>query len=160
MSENIPMVRGSRVAKGDRRGPKRLLVVFGVSVLLALAASACGSSASSTNSTTTTPAASASTTTAGASSTSAAKGATSIDVTIKNFAFSPDKFTVAPGAKIVVTNKDSVAHTLTDMANSKLFDTGNVNPGQTKTITAPTKPGTYPFFCAIHNYMTGTLTVS
>jgi plastocyanin len=62
---------------------------------------------------------------------------------------------VAPGATITVTNKDSVAHTLSGSG----FDTGNLAPGQTKTITAPTKPGNYSFVCDYHSFMTGTLVV-
>jgi plastocyanin len=74
--------------------------------------------------------------------------------------FSPDSITVSPGAVVTVKNEDSVTHTLTDKANSSLFNTGPVSPGQTKTFKAPDKPGSYPFLCTIHQYMTGTLVVS
>ena len=74
--------------------------------------------------------------------------------------FSPASLTVAPGAIVTVQNKDSVTHTLTDKANSTLFSTGDISPGQTKTFKAPAKPGSYPFFCMIHQYMPGTLVVS
>ena len=74
--------------------------------------------------------------------------------------FSPSFLTVAPGATVTVHNEDSVTHTLTDKANSTLFSTGDVSPGQTKTFKAPDKPGSYPFFCMIHQYMIGTLVVS
>ena len=49
--------------------------------------------------------------------------------------------------------------TLTDMADPKLFSTGDVGPGQVKTFKAPGKAGSYPYFCTIHQYMTGTLVV-
>jgi plastocyanin len=52
-----------------------------------------------------------------------------------------------------------VTHTMTDQANPKLFSTGDVGPGQVKTFKAPAKAGSYPFFCTIHQYMTGTLVV-
>ena len=56
--------------------------------------------------------------------------------------FAPMSASVAPGATVRVTNKDSVDHTLT--ATGGQFDTGDIGDGQTKTFTAPTKPGTLP----------------
>ena len=93
--------------------------------------------------------------------TSAPSGATTAapdTIVIKNFAFSPDKITVAPGATVTVTNRDMVAHTVTGATGG--FNTGSVSPNQSKTFTAPQKPGTYPYICSIHQYMTGDLVVS
>ncbi len=56
-----------------------------------------------------------------------------------------------------MTNKDSVAHTVT--ANDKKFNTGDIAAGKTVTFTAPSSPGSYPYICTIHQYMTGMLTV-
>jgi len=81
----------------------------------------------------------------------------SASITIHNFMFMPMKITVTPGETIKVTNKDQVAHTLT--ASNGKFNTGDVNPGQTKTFKAPTKPGTYDYICSIHQYMTGKIVV-
>jgi plastocyanin len=81
-------------------------------------------------------------------------------IVISNFAFSPGTLTVAPGATIRVHNEDSVTHTLTDKADPKLFNTGDIGPGQTKTFTAPVKAGTYAYICLIHQFMAGTLVVS
>lgn len=86
-----------------------------------------------------------------------AHGATSDTIVIKNFAFHPAHDVVAPGAKITVTNKDSVTHTLTSLSNA--FNTGDLAPGKTTSITAPQKAGRYPYRCNIHQYMTGTLVV-
>jgi plastocyanin len=80
-------------------------------------------------------------------------------IVIHMFAFHPSKLTVAPGATVTVHNDDSVTHTLTDQANPKLFNTGHIAPGQTKTFKAPTKPGSYPYICMIHQFMAGTLIV-
>lgn len=67
--------------------------------------------------------------------------------------------TVKPGQKVTVTNKDSVAHTLTDK-KTHLFDTGNIDgSGGTGTFTAPSKAGSYPFGCTYHPNMHGTLVV-
>jgi|SRR6187397_2302942 plastocyanin len=78
-------------------------------------------------------------------------------IKIDNFAFSPATLAVAGGAGAVVTNDDSVAHTLTaDDGHS--FDTGSIDSGSSSTMTAP-KPGRYPFHCSIHPFMHGTLVV-
>jgi plastocyanin len=121
--------------------------LFGAALLLA----ACSSSGS----TTATTAAPASPTT---SSGPASSTATSDAITIKNFSFAPASITVKPGATVTVTNKDQVAHTITSSKGS--FDTGDIGSGQSKTFTAPNTPGSYPYICSIHQYMTGTLVVS
>jgi plastocyanin len=79
-------------------------------------------------------------------------------IAIQNFAFSPSSTTVAPGTTVTVTNKDQVAHTLT--ATKGGFNTGDIQPGQSKTFSAPNTPGTYPYMCSIHQYMTGMIIVS
>ncbi len=78
-------------------------------------------------------------------------------IVIKNFSFVPASLTVAPGTKIAVMNEDQAPHTVT--ANDKSFDTGVIPGGQRGEFTAPTKPGSYPYVCTIHQYMTGTLIV-
>ena len=67
--------------------------------------------------------------------------------------------TVKPGEKVTITNKDDVAHTLTQVPK-KLFDTGSIGGGKTVTFTAPTKPGSYTFGCTFHRNMAGTLIVT
>jgi plastocyanin len=79
-------------------------------------------------------------------------------ITIKNFAFSPGKLTVTAGTTVTVTNDDQVAHTLTGKTGG--FATGDIAAGQSKTFAAPKSPGTYSYFCSIHQYMSGTLVVS
>jgi len=93
----------------------------------------------------------------GASANSSGTAVKTDHITISNFMFSPMSITVAPGASITVTNKDSVAHTLTS-ADGHL-DTGDIGQNQTKTVTAPTKPGQYHYVCSIHQYMMGTIVV-
>lgn len=78
-------------------------------------------------------------------------------ITIKSYGYSPDRITVKPGTMITVINRDMTQHTLT--ANNATFDTGTIQPGQTKRITV-TKAGAYPYHCAFHAFMTGTITVS
>jgi plastocyanin len=93
------------------------------------------------------------------SSPAAAAPRAAASITIKNFMFSPMSVTVRPGAKITVINKDSTIHTLTATGRGH-FNTGNISHNHSKTITAPTKAGTYHYICNIHQYMTGTIKVS
>jgi plastocyanin len=78
-------------------------------------------------------------------------------VTIRNFAFVPLSLTVAPGTAITVANQDRAPHTMT--AGNRAFDSGTIPGGQSGQITAPSTPGTYPYFCTIHPSMTGVLIV-
>ncbi|HEX5346217.1 MAG TPA: cupredoxin family copper-binding protein [Pseudonocardiaceae bacterium] len=78
-------------------------------------------------------------------------------IVIKNFTFMPASLTVAPGTKITVINQDQAPHTVT--ADDKSFDSRTISGGQRGEITAPTKPGSYPYICTIHQYMKGTLIV-
>lgn len=79
-------------------------------------------------------------------------------IAIGNFLFMPETLTVPAGAVVTVTNADGANHTVTAIDGS--FDTGNIPGHATGTFTAPTKPGNYPYKCAIHPFMTGTVTVT
>ncbi|HEU5267880.1 MAG TPA: cupredoxin domain-containing protein [Jatrophihabitans sp.] len=127
------------------------VVAAAVAIFLLLAAC----SSSSTGAKTSAPASPSATSAAASPSvTAAATGG----IVISGYAYS-GTLTVKPGQKVTVTNKDSVAHTLTDK-KTHLFDTGNISPnGGTGTFTAPTKPGRYPFGCTYHPEMAGTLIV-
>ena len=78
-------------------------------------------------------------------------------VTIDNFKFAPATLNVKAGAKVTVTNNDSTTHTAT--ADGGAFDTGDLDPGASKTITL-SKPGTYAYHCQIHSFMKATIDVS
>jgi plastocyanin len=79
-------------------------------------------------------------------------------ITIKDFGYAGN-LTVEPGEDVTVLNEDSTAHTLTDEAG-KLFDTGIIAGGGSRSFVAPMKPGTYPFGCTLHPEMSGVLTVT
>ncbi|MEV7526368.1 cupredoxin family copper-binding protein, partial [Streptomyces sp. NPDC091371] len=83
----------------------------------------------------------------------------SAEVRIKDFKFAPAELKVSAGAKITVTNEDSAPHTLT-ATDAYAFDTGTIEAGKSATFTAPSEPGSYPFFCSFHPQMKGTLIVS
>ena len=55
-----------------------------------------------------------------------------------------------------MSNLDGATHTLT--ARDGSFDTGELGGGKTAFITLNTT-GTFPYYCKIHNYMTGTVVV-
>lgn len=131
---------------------RRLAAALAASALLFAGCSSNSNSGSSSGATT-----GAATATATATGTSSAAADT---IVIKNFSFGPATLTVAPGAKVTVTNEDSVTHTLTSTASPHAFDTGDVAPGSTVTFTAPSAAGSYAYICTIHTYMHGTLTVS
>jgi plastocyanin len=80
--------------------------------------------------------------------------------------YDPDKLTVKKGNTILVDNKDLMPHTVTngkgasDATSGKLFDTSIINGGDFKVLeTTNVDGGDHPFYCTVHPYMTGTLTV-
>lgn len=72
--------------------------------------------------------------------------------------FTLESVTVSPGATVTVVNNDVAPHTAT--AEDGSFDSGTIDPGGSATFVAPTAPGTYQIFCAVHPSMTATLTVA
>ncbi len=77
-------------------------------------------------------------------------------VQIVDFQFEPQELTVAVGSTVTFTNDDDFAHTAE--ADDGSFDTGNLDGGASGEITFD-EAGEFPYFCAIHNYMKGTVTV-
>jgi len=96
------------------------------------------------------------TTEPGTESPSATAGTGEAVISIADFKFTVPA-SVAPGAQIIIRNGDSQAHTVTSQAAG--FDV-RVDPDGTATLTAPSKPGSYPFDCSFHGNMTSTLVVS
>jgi plastocyanin len=83
-----------------------------------------------------------------------------------NPAYEPDPLTVNVGDTIAVENKDTTPHTVTngkdatDPNMGKLFDTSIINAGESSEImTADLQPDEYTYFCAVHPFMKGILTV-
>jgi cytochrome c oxidase subunit II len=80
--------------------------------------------------------------------------------------FDPDELKVKKGDKITVNNADTMPHTVTngesgsDPNSGKLFDTSIINGGDSAEIdTSTVDAGAHPFYCMVHPYMTGSLTV-
>jgi plastocyanin len=78
-------------------------------------------------------------------------------VTIHNFAFGPQVVTVKAGVTVIWANHDTEAHTVT--SNTGAFGSKVLQPGASYSFTFA-KPGTYPYHCTIHPFMTGTVMVS
>ena len=72
--------------------------------------------------------------------------------------------TVKAGETVTWKNEDTAIHTATsgkDATPDGKFDTSLVSPGQSsKPIAMPNDPGQYPYFCTLHPWMEGTITVS
>lgn len=78
------------------------------------------------------------------------------EVAIVDFAFQPDPVKVKVGTEVTWTNQDGFAHTVT--ADDKSYDSKNMEKDATFTYRFDTA-GTFKYFCAIHNYMTGSVVV-
>lgn len=83
--------------------------------------------------------------------------ATTESVTITNFSFSPSSLTVKAGTTVTWTNQDSASHTVTGDTTGPA--SGTLDKGATYSYTFST-PGTYPYHCAFHPNMRGTITVT
>ena len=143
----------------------RKITLLALVPALALGLAACGSSntdtdtgaSSSTSSMSSMPSPSTSTTTTKPAdpSPSATAEVEEAVISIADFAYTVPA-SVAPGATISITNTDAQAHTVTSKDGG--FDV-KVDPDGTATLTAPSKPGSYPFVCSFHGNMTSTLVV-
>ncbi len=72
------------------------------------------------------------------------------NISISNFAFSPQTVRVTRGTTITWTNKDSFAHTVT--SNDNLFTSSILSPGATFQYTS-NQTGTFDYYCGTHPYM-------
>jgi len=80
--------------------------------------------------------------------------------------YDPDQLTAKKGDEVTVVNQDTVPHTVTsgtgpsDPNSAKQFNTSIINGGESAKISlAQVNAGQYDFYCMIHPYMTGKMTV-
>jgi len=94
--------------------------------------------------------------TSNTSTPSTSSGPGTNEVWMQNTAFTPSSITVSVNTTIKWTNKDGMIHTVT--STTGLFDSGNISSGgvYSRQFTAT---GTFPYKCAIHSGMTGTVIV-
>jgi plastocyanin len=157
----VPAVR-----RASQRRPTRglLAIAAAVTALLAGCASSSSSTPAGAGRTTTTVS---STTTGAAASTDPAptppdttatrivgSGAT---VEITDHRFVPKHLEVTRGIPVTWVNHDDVEHRIVSTLPNVL-DSGEIGKAQGFTQTF-NRPGTYPYFCKIHNYMKGTIDV-
>ena len=96
-------------------------------------------------------------------------------VLIVNYAYAPADLTIPVGTTVTWVNQDSVGHTVTEgdpnspkPANLRVFDSsGEAVNGKVALISAGeswsytfTTPGTYEYYCIVHPYMIGHVTVT
>jgi nitrite reductase (NO-forming) len=109
------------------------------------------------------------------SSNTSGTGASNNTVLILNYAYVPADLTVPIGTTVTWINQDSVGHTVTEgdpnspkQANLRAFDSsGEAVTGKVALIGAGeswsytfTTTGTYEYYCIVHPYMIGHITVS
>jgi plastocyanin len=88
--------------------------------------------------------------------TTAIGGAAAADVEIVEFAYGPDPVVVEAGGAVTWTNEDTAPHTAT--ADDGSFETATLAKGKSEAISFE-EAGTFPYFCAIHPTMHGTVEV-
>jgi plastocyanin len=70
--------------------------------------------------------------------------------------YTPAELTVAAGTTVRWVNRDEETHTVT--STTELFKSAGLNLGDEYTHTFTT-PGVYPYSCALHDFMHGTIIV-
>jgi plastocyanin len=84
--------------------------------------------------------------------------ASTTEVKIDNFSFSPATLTVAPGTTITWTNRDDIPHTVVNSDDPRAFKSKVLDTDEKFSYTF-TKAGTFAYFCSMHPKMTGTVVV-
>lgn len=88
-----------------------------------------------------------------------AEGSQKVD---NNKFYVPARITVPVGSTVVWTNFDDAAHTVTDGTPEskwgRIFDSGIIRLDDVYEFTF-NEPGKYPYLCALHPWMSGTVTV-
>jgi plastocyanin len=132
----------------------RLIKLAVGAAAIAVAVAACSSGDASTSAAPSSAAAtSAAATSAAATSGGGTATSAAATITIQGFKFG-DPITVAPGATVTVSNKDTAGHNVVSDDAGK-FRTPVIQQNESSTFTAPTAPGTYKFSCTIHANMKG-----
>lgn len=78
-------------------------------------------------------------------------------VAIQGYMYHPMMLQVPSGTTVTWTNEDSVAHSVT--FRNRMADSGLLQEGQTFRYTFQAA-GTYAYFCSVHPYVHGSVTVT
>lgn len=77
--------------------------------------------------------------------------------------YEPPTVTASAGGTVVWDNQDNALHTATSGESPTpdgKFDTGLIGANlESKPVTMPTEPGEYKYFCTLHPFLVGTVTV-
>ena len=87
-------------------------------------------------------------------------GAQAHAVSISAFAFQPQRLTVQLGDTVTWQNADPVSHTATADGVSPRWNTGTIGAGTSSAAVLMATAGSFPYHCAIHPGMTGTIVVA
>lgn len=85
-----------------------------------------------------------------------AASASSNEVKVDNFTFSPQTLTVPVNTTVTWTNKDDIPHVIA--SNDGLFKSKALDTDQKYSFTF-SKAGTYAYYCSVHPKMTGKIVV-
>jgi plastocyanin len=81
------------------------------------------------------------------------------DVRVAGFRYSPVAVEIQAGGRVTFENLDKAPHTASsDEGSPWEFDTKRLETSEGDTIEFD-KPGSYPYFCRFHPFMTGTVEV-
>jgi plastocyanin len=86
----------------------------------------------------------------------AASPGPTVDLNIAKFAFAPKEITIAPGSKIIWTNRDETPHTVT--SNDKSFASKGLDTDDKFEHTFASE-GDFSYICTVHPFMTGVVHV-
>ena len=87
---------------------------------------------------------------------SAPSFAKEVTVTISNFAFSPDKTTIAAGDTVKFVNADDTVHSV--VAKDGAFHSDGLDTDDSFSYTFA-QAGTFDYYCGLHPFMTGEIIV-
>ena len=90
--------------------------------------------------------------------TGVATGTLAIDIGGQGAGYTPASPEVQLGTTVTWTNTDSLTHTVTDKESQSGLDSGNIEPGESYTVTFNTV-GVFNYFCTQHIMMEGSITV-
>jgi LPXTG-motif cell wall-anchored protein len=86
-------------------------------------------------------------------------GASTVSLSVHDFAFSPATLTIPVGTTVKITNTGDATHTWSsDPGATQHWDSGDIEPGSSFSVTF-NQAGRFGYHCNIHSFMTGTIVV-
>jgi plastocyanin len=82
-----------------------------------------------------------------------------IEAEVSRFSYAPEAIRVEAGSTVVWTNGDDTPHTIT-FTDDAGGSTGRLPESGDAVLAAFDQPGTYGYFCSLHNHMAGVVIVT